>query len=361
MMDPSGVIDLCGQSASEELVILETIHRSARCDILKAQRGSKYLTLKVSRESDTLSAELLRREFELGKSLSHPCLVDYIGYEPMTPAGPAIVLEYIEGEPLDQFLTRHPSSRVRRRLVRQLLDGVGYLHHRGILHNDLKPANLLVTPRGDLRIIDLGLATSDDSRFKQIRGGTAPFTAPEVLAGQPPSVASDIYSVGMLISFIGLCGSAPVVRRCTRSNPGPRFGSIEVVRTALRRWRVVPPLLGAILLIVALLLLLPARRTTDAHKPIDPDPEILLNAPSGQRVREEMNRFFIPSLDSCSQAKTLQEAVLIRAYFMQHYSEYRSTLHDPDDIGACEYLFAREMLPMLDSIMLSLPEDEPGY
>lgn len=358
MMESSGVIDLCGQSASEELVILETIHRSARCDILKAQRGSKYLTLKVSRESDTLSAELLRREFELGEGLSHPCLVEYIGYELRTPAGPAIVLEYVEGEPLDQFLTRHPGSRVRRKLVRQLLDGVGYLHHRGILHNDLKPANLLVTPRGDLRIIDLGLATSDDSRFKQIRGGTAPFTAPEVLAGQSPSVASDVYSVGMLINNIGLRGSAAIVQRCTRTNPRQRFESVEAIRTSLRRWQLIPPLCCTFLLISALLLLLPARRTSDAHSPFDVNPEILLNSPSGQRVRREMDLFFLPSLDSCSRATTLQEVVLIRAYFMQHYSEYHNSLQDPEEISTCEYLFAREMLPMLDSLMHTFPEED---
>ena len=202
---------------------------------LKARHGTRYVALKAAVEDNAMSVSLLRREYELCRDLSHPCVVSILGFEEDTPAGPAIEMEYISGRTLDEFVATAPSAAQRRAVLNDILDGMDYLHHRGILHNDLKPDNIVVNANGAARIIDFGLSVSEDSVYDGAVGGTCGYSAPEVLQGDGSAgAASDIYSLGLIINLLfgGRCYRR-VARRCSRPEPAERFQSIPDLRKAL--------------------------------------------------------------------------------------------------------------------------------
>ena len=154
----------------EHIELLGLISEGRLFCIHKARRGTKHIILKSAVHKDAMTTEFLRREYELGSTLSHSCIVTTLGFEEDTPAGPALVLEYIEGVPLEEYIATHPTDSATDRVIDDILDGVDYLHHRGILHNDIKPSNIIVNPHGAARIIDFGLSLSDDSVYKGCMG-----------------------------------------------------------------------------------------------------------------------------------------------------------------------------------------------
>lgn len=223
-------------SAGREIEILGTISEGQMFRILKARKGSKYVILKTPVVPDAMSLDILRREYELACNLYHPCIVVTIGFEEKTPDGPAIVMEYIDGANLRNFLASAPAYEQRKAVLQDILDGVDYLHHRGIIHNDLKPDNIIVTGNGAARIIDFGLSASSDSIYRGCIGGTIGFSAPEILNGSGPSMTtSDIYSIGRLIEYLfGGKRYQNIVRRCTYIAPEARPQDIRHLRQMIR-------------------------------------------------------------------------------------------------------------------------------
>lgn len=115
-----------------------------------------------------------------------------------------IVMEYVEGTDLKTLLRRRgrlpPNQAVK--LMIQIASGVGYAHRAGLVHCDLKPHNLLVTPDRRVKIADFGIARAlaairPDERHDTVWGSPLYF-APEQAAGGPPSPASDVYSLGVV-------------------------------------------------------------------------------------------------------------------------------------------------------------------
>lgn len=231
----SGSVDVSGVSGQDGIVILGTISEGRMFRTLKARHGTRYVALKAATEDNAMSVSLLRREYDLCRDLSHPCVVSILGFEEDTPAGPAIEMEYISGRTLDEFVATAPSAAQRRAVLNDILDGMDYLHHRGILHNDLKPDNIVVNANGAARIIDFGLSVSEDSVYAGAVGGTCGYSAPEVLQGDGSAgAASDIYSLGLIINLLfGGRRYRRVARRCSRPEPAERFQSIPDLRKAL--------------------------------------------------------------------------------------------------------------------------------
>ncbi len=239
-----------------DIIILTELARNSRYVIHKAQRASKFIVLKSLVNRDAMMTEMLRREYELGRSLSHPSVVGTLEWIENTSLGPAIVMEYVEGVTLEQFITRNTPSASRKRVLDDILSGVEYLHHRAIYHNDLKPSNIIINRNGAARITDFGLSLSDDSAYRGCYGGTEGFTAPEILNGKGScGCSSDIYSLGRIIEFIyGGRHFSRVVAHCCRQEASARYKSIASLRAAIT-WNERRPLrmlLGAIIAIVTL-------------------------------------------------------------------------------------------------------------
>ena len=112
-----------------------------------------------------------------------------------------LTMEYIDGEDLASLLRRigrlPPDKAVE--LARQLCAGLAAAHERGVLHRDLKPSNVMVDGDGNVRIADFGLAVADSMAGGADHAGTPQYMAPEQLTGQPASVRTDIYALGLVL------------------------------------------------------------------------------------------------------------------------------------------------------------------
>ena len=121
---------------------------------------------------------------------------------------PALVMEFVAGRTLEEWLAEKQPAPAVLEALRQTVDAVAYAHRHGVVHCDLKPRNVLVTPDSDVKIIDFGIAfmwsvietlTSDATRPKRY---TPRYAAPEVVRGATPSPASDVYSLGVVIEDV---------------------------------------------------------------------------------------------------------------------------------------------------------------
>lgn len=218
--------------------------------------GKKCL-LKTPRESDANSAFLLRREYEISCNLQHPNVLTPLKFATDTPVGPAIVMEYVEGVTLTDFLSAHPSKSVRKRLLSEILEAVEYLHKKGLLHNDLKADNIIVSTIGNhIKIIDFGYSETDAQYMTKRLGGTADASAPEVLEGNtdiPSTSSSDIYSLGGIIDLIFPKRYAGIVRKCHRTEPAERYCDVDTLRRAIRT---VDGLRKALVVLIAMMITL---------------------------------------------------------------------------------------------------------
>jgi serine/threonine protein kinase len=118
-----------------------------------------------------------------------------------------IVMEYLDGQPLSKLLEAGPLPLAQTAAIaRQVALGMAAAHERGIVHGDLKPANVMVTTAGIAKILDFGLASrqrqaADGSDSDGARGllGTPGYMSPEQSRGQPISPASDVFSLGLIL------------------------------------------------------------------------------------------------------------------------------------------------------------------
>ena len=179
-----------------------------------AERAGKRLVLKTVRGEDGRSLEMLKREYELSASLSHSDIAFVFTWEELSPVGPCIVQEYVDGRSLRVWLTEKPSIQERRRIFREPLSVVAYLHRKGLTHNDLKPENLMVTRTDNsLKLIDLGFS-DDGVHLSHSLGGTRGYASPELMAGEKVDARSDIYSLGVLLREMFPHRFGRIVRRC---------------------------------------------------------------------------------------------------------------------------------------------------
>jgi eukaryotic-like serine/threonine-protein kinase len=148
------------------------------------------------------------REAKVGASLNHPNVVSV--YDTATDDdGVLIVMEYVEGETLRDALKRGPLPTERVvTIVRDVAAALDHAHGHGVVHRDVKPANVLLRKDGVTKLVDLGIAVAADSTKITRSGmvlGSAAYMAPEQLDGKPAGPPADVYALAT-IAFEGLCG-----------------------------------------------------------------------------------------------------------------------------------------------------------
>ena len=163
-------------------------------------------------------AERFQREGSILARLSHPHIARLLDAGVMADgAQPYLVLEYIDGEPIDEYCRRLALPvAARLGLMLDVLAAVAQAHNRLVLHRDLKPTNILVTKAGDVKLLDFGIAkllddTGGDQTALTARAGNAftpEFAAPEQLQGGDVTTATDVYALGVLM-YILLGGDHP--------------------------------------------------------------------------------------------------------------------------------------------------------
>lgn len=200
--------------------------------------GERKLFLKaLNREQGTSAENLarLQREYKIFEQLyGNEHIVRCIGWREDAEVGPCIVMEYVDGETLADYLKTHPSNKEKKRILNELLDAVGFIHKHQIVHNDLKPGNILITHNGhNVKLIDFGYADCDPN-INKATGGTKAFASPELVRQETTDVTSDIYSLGFIIKALFPHRYGGVVRKCQRKKASKRHKNINEVRKALR-------------------------------------------------------------------------------------------------------------------------------
>jgi serine/threonine protein kinase len=174
-----------------------------------------------------LLVERFRRELDILAALDHPNIARLYDAGVANDDGdgaegragqPYMALEYVDGKPIDRYCREaNLSVRDKIALFLQVLDAVHFAHSRLINHRDIKPSNILVTPEGQVRLLDFGIAkllavNDGQPNFAQTEFSSRVFTpdyaSPEQIIGLPVGTGSDIYSLGVVLYEL-LCGRAP--------------------------------------------------------------------------------------------------------------------------------------------------------
>src|SRR4051812_21673412 len=171
-------------------------------------------TLRVPLMADGVSREeysRFKREHEATLSLKHPGIVEV--YDWGEADGSAyMAMELVEGQSLSLLLDQEhrlrPETAVR--IMRELLDALGYSHRRGVIHRDIKPSNIMLTPSGSVKVIDFGIARIESSELTQVgtRLGAPAYMSPEQHLGETVDARTDIYSAGVVLYQL-LTGERP--------------------------------------------------------------------------------------------------------------------------------------------------------
>lgn len=200
--------------------------------------GERKLFLKALNQRQGASAEnlaRLQREYKILEQLyGNEHIVRCISWCEDAEVGPCIVMEYVDGATLSDFLKTSPSNKEKKRILGELLDALAFVHSHQVVHNDLKPENILITRNGhNVKLIDFGYADSDSNRDKAT-GGTEAYAAPELANREQTDVTSDIFSLGFVIKALFPHRYGGVVRKCQRKKASKRYKNINEVRKALR-------------------------------------------------------------------------------------------------------------------------------
>jgi len=150
-----------------------------------------------------------RREAQAAASLNHPAIVAvYDTGEDRTTTGatPYIVMEYVEGDTLRDVLRREGPLRPERAmaLAADICGALDFSHRNGIVHRDVKPGNVMITPQGTVKVMDFGIAraVSDSAATMTSTAaviGTAQYLSPEQARGEGVDARSDVYSMGCML------------------------------------------------------------------------------------------------------------------------------------------------------------------
>ena len=243
---------------------------------------NREVAIKILRSelcADPVSVVRFEREAQAATTLSHPNIVEiydvgeYKGHR-------YIVVEYVPGRTLKQVIRSRGSLEPDEAIdiEKQLVSAVSEAHHKGIIHRDIKPQNIIVKSDGSIKILDFGIAIAKGNiQVTQANNvmGSVHYLAPELAKGKPASVQSDIYALGIVL-FEMLSGDVPfkadsavqvalmqmrnempsirtinpsipqsienIITRATAKDPSKRYGScvdmLDDLRTCFRRDRI---------------------------------------------------------------------------------------------------------------------------
>lgn len=189
---------------------LFTVYRAK--DLLTGQ----LVAVKVMRPTLAIQrpfVKALLQAFEKHMHLAHPSLVRYLAIGETDEHIPFVTCELVAGHALTQLLQRRLPLPIHQALdlLSQVADGVNYLHHANVVHGDIRPHNILVTPRGEVKVGDYGLwSVFLSSRVVETEWleQAAPYLAPERFQGEKATPQSDVYSLGVVL-FQMLTGHLP--------------------------------------------------------------------------------------------------------------------------------------------------------
>ena len=198
--------------------LLERLGQGGMSDVFRARdlMLERYVAIKLLHEQysqDESFQQRFRQEARAAANLSHPNIVTVHDFG-LDQGQLFIVMEYVPGKDLKTLLRqrgRYPYEEAIPLIV-QACAGIGYAHRAGLVHCDIKPHNMIVTPDARLKVTDFGIARALSTILPDERAdvvwGSPQYFAPEQAVGEAPSPASDVYSLGVVLYEV-LTGALP--------------------------------------------------------------------------------------------------------------------------------------------------------
>ena len=234
----SGYIDIENFSSDwSEITLLQQRRQNS---IYTAKRyGKRYLLKAITLDYQSLTdIHLLQeKEFSLGISLNHPNIAETYSLEELPEIGRCIVMEYVDGITLAEWLNSSPSRTQRERVLKQLLEVLDYIHSLQFVHNDLKSSNILITRNGqNVKLIDFGLSDTDSTTDTN-------------------DVNTDIQLFGNILTLLFPKRYRYIARACQQG----KYANIAVLKQAFRRRQIwqksIPYIISLICVILCAVLL----------------------------------------------------------------------------------------------------------
>ena len=197
-----------GQIVKERYEILEILGEGGMAFVYKArdtqlERFVAIKTLKPNYVNQNTFVERFRREAQTAANLNHPNIVQIFDWG--IDEEPYFVMEYIEGNTLTSIISKNRTISLSDILFigSQVSSGLHAAHMKGLVHRDIKPGNIMITPDGKVKVTDFGIVSlqneeSDITKTGSILG-TASYISPEQAQGKPVSIESDLYSLGTVL------------------------------------------------------------------------------------------------------------------------------------------------------------------
>lgn len=202
------------------------VYRAARAD----GQFEQVVALKLLRPEAADHVERFRTERQILAGLEHPVIARLIDGGTAPDGRPYLAMEFVEGVALTAYCDeRRLGLKARLKLFQTVCDAVAYAHRNLIVHRDLKPGNVLVTPEGQVKLLDFGVAhilaeTGNEALTQAIL--TTDYAAPEQFEGRRPTTATDVYALGGIL-FELLTGRSPWRLRDT-----PFAGALRLMQDA---------------------------------------------------------------------------------------------------------------------------------
>lgn len=227
---------------------------------------------------------LLRKEYEIGRSLDHQNICPTLDFINIPNLGNCIVTQWIDGCSLAEWLRTNPrrslslSKRTDRSAIRKILlelcDALEYMHRNQIIHRDLKPSNIMITRNGqNVKLIDFGLADADWYATFKNPAGTKDYISPEQMAGDSVDCRADIYSLGKIMQRMGVYSRIAAV--CAAEDRDKRYGSVAEVRSVIlekgkrRHWIAFAAIASVLAIVLSLSLMLPDIKAARNRRAVD--------------------------------------------------------------------------------------------
>ncbi len=207
-----------GRVLNNRYQLLERLGTGGMATVYRARDTllDRYVSIKILRQDEGRAPgfdQQFQNEARAAANLSHPNIVTVYDYG-VDQGESFIVMEFVPGTDLKSLLRKKGRFSVEEGipLMVQACAGIGYAHRAGLVHCDVKPHNMLVTPDNRLKVTDFGiaraLATLSPGERTDVVWGSPQYYAPEQAAGHAPSPASDVYSLGV-VTYEVLTGTLP--------------------------------------------------------------------------------------------------------------------------------------------------------